>query len=418
MIQKPKGTLDIYGSDGKKLAFLTSYLNSFMETYNYNYIKTPTFEVSELFYRGVGETTDIVNKETYDFKDKGGRDLTLRPEFTAGVVRSFIENKMYTNVTTLNKFYYIGSCFRYERPQQGRYRELTQFGVEAFGASNPALDVEVISIAYRFLSKLGLDNMKVKINTLGDKESRKMYHDALTEYFKDKLDDLCDTCKERYYKNPLRILDCKEDGEKDIVINAPKTVDYLNETSKKYYEELKSCLDDLDIPYREDSKLVRGLDYYTHTVFEIVSDLKELGPASTICGGGRYDNLVETLGGPSTPGVGFGLGIERLLKIIDSEDIRIEFPKIDAYILNLSDTNDAYMIADELRGEGFIIELDYFGKNMKGQFKQVDKFNPNYIIIVGEDEIKGDYVTIKDNLTKESEKVKRINLLDFMKYHV
>ena len=182
--------------------------------------------------------------------------------------------------------------------------------------------------------------------------------------------------------------------------------------------KLKSCLDDLDILYQEDSKLVRGLDYYTHTVFEIVSDLKELGPASTICGGGRYDNLVETLGGPSTPGVGFGLGIERLLKIIDSEDIRIEFPKIDAYILNLSDTNDAYMIADELRGEGFIIELDYFGKNMKGQFKQVDKFNPNYIIIVGEDEIRGDYVTIKDNLTKESEKVKRINLLDFMKYHV
>lgn len=417
MIQKPKGTMDIYNEEGYKLAFLTSYLHNFMNLYNYNYIKTPTFENSELFYRGVGETTDIVNKETYDFIDKGNRNMTLRPEFTAGVVRSFIENKIYSNVTTINKFYYIGSCFRYERPQSGRLREFTQFGVEAFGSVNPALDVEIISIAYRFLSKLGLEDMKVKINTLGDKESRKMYHEALTNYFSDKLSDLCDTCKERFNKNPLRILDCKIDEEKDIIKNAPKTIDYLNEESKKYYEELKSCLDDLDIPYIEDTKLVRGLDYYTHTVFEIVSDLKELGKAATICGGGRYDNLVETLDGPSTPGVGFALGMERLLKIIESEEIIIDKPKIDAFILNQSETNDAYMIADELRNEGFIIELDYLKKNMKGQFKQIDKLNPNYIIIVGENEVKKAFVTIKDNLTKESEEVKRIDLLDYMKYH-
>lgn len=417
MIQKPKGTLDIYGSDGKKLAFLTSYLNSFMETYNYNYIKTPTFEVSELFYRGVGETTDIVNKETYDFKDKGNREMTLRPEVTAGVVRSYIENKMYAE-GLLKKFYYIGSCFRYERPQSGRFREFMQFGVEAFGSKSACMDAEVISIAYRFLSNIGLDNLVVKLNTLGDKESREAYREALVKHFEDGIDSLCDTCKERYLKNPLRILDCKVDSENDLIKNAPKTVDYLNEESKKFYEDLKSCLDDLDIPYEEDSRLVRGLDYYTHTVFEIVSDLKELGPASTICGGGRYDNLVETLGGPSTPGVGFALGLDRLLKIIESEEIRIDKPKIDAYILNMSETNDAFMIADELRSEGFVIELDYLGKNMKGQFKQVDKFNPSYVIIVGEDEVKGDYVTIKDNLTKESEKVKRINLIDFFKYRV
>lgn len=417
MIQKPKGTVDYYGDYGYNLSFLISYLNSFMSVYNYNYIKTPSFEVSELFYRGVGETTDIVNKETYDFKDKGNRKMTLRPEVTAGVVRSYIENKLYAE-GLLKKFYYIGSCFRYERPQSGRFREFMQFGVEAFGSKSACMDAEVISIAYRFLSNIGLDNLVVKLNTLGDKESREAYREALVKHFEGGIDSLCDTCKERYLKNPLRILDCKVDSENDLIKNAPKTVDYLNEESKKFYEELKSCLDDLDIPYEEDSKLVRGLDYYTHTVFEIVSDLKELGPASTICGGGRYDNLVETLGGPSTPGVGFALGLDRLLKIIESEEIRIDKPKIDAYILNMSETNDAFMIADELRSEGFVIELDYLGKNMKGQFKQVDKFNPSYVIIVGEDEVKGDYVTIKDNLTKESEKVKRINLIDFFKYRV
>lgn len=417
MIQKPKGTVDYYGDYGYNLSFLISYLNSFMSVYNYNYIKTPSFEVSELFYRGVGETTDIVNKETYDFKDKGNREMTLRPEVTAGVVRSYIENKMYAE-GLLKKFYYIGSCFRYERPQSGRFREFMQFGVEAFGSKSACMDAEVISIAYRFLSNIGLDNLVVKLNTLGDKESREAYREALVKHFEDGIDSLCDTCKERYLKNPLRILDCKVDSENDLIKNAPKTVDYLNEESKKFYEDLKSCLDDLDIPYEEDSRLVRGLDYYTHTVFEIVSDLKELGPASTICGGGRYDNLVETLGGPSTPGVGFALGLDRLLKIIESEEIRIDKPKIDAYILNMSETNDAFMIADELRSEGFVIELDYLGKNMKGQFKQVDKFNPSYVIIVGEDEVKGDYVTIKDNLTKESEKVKRINLIDFFKYRV
>lgn len=417
MIQKPKGTVDYYEDYGYNLSFLISYLNSFMSVYNYNYIKTPSFEVSELFYRGVGETTDIVNKETYDFKDKGNRKMTLRPEVTAGVVRSYIENKLYAE-GLLKKFYYIGSCFRYERPQSGRFREFMQFGVEAFGSKSACMDAEVISIAYRFLSNIGLDNLVVKLNTLGDKESREAYREALVKHFEGGIDSLCDTCKERYLKNPLRILDCKVDSENDLIKNAPKTVDYLNEESKKFYEDLKSCLDDLDIPYEEDSRLVRGLDYYTHTVFEIVSDLKELGPASTICGGGRYDNLVETLGGPSTPGVGFALGLDRLLKIIESEEIRIDKPKIDAYILNMSETNDAFMIADELRSEGFVIELDYLGKNMKGQFKQVDKFNPSYVIIVGEDEVKGDYVTIKDNLTKESEKVKRINLIDFFKYRV
>lgn len=417
MIQKPKGTVDYFDKDGYNLSFLVSYLNSFMALYNYNYIKTPTFEVSELFYRGVGETTDIVNKETYDFKDKGNRNMTLRPEVTAGVVRSYIENKLYAD-KSLKKFYYLASCFRYERPQSGRYREFMQFGVEAFGSNNPCMDAEVISVAYRFLSNIGLDNMVVKLNTLGDKESRENYREALIKYLEGNIDSLCDTCKERYKKNPLRILDCKIDGESDLIKNAPKTTDYLTEESKKFYEELKSCLEDLEIPYEEDSRLVRGLDYYTHTVFEIVSDLKELGPASTICGGGRYDNLVETLGGPSTPGVGFALGLDRLLKIIESEEIVIEEPKIDAYILNMSETNDAYMIADELRSEGFIIELDYLGKNMKGQFKQVDKFNPTFVIIVGEDEVKGSYVTVKDNLTKESEKVKRINLVDYLKYRV
>lgn len=417
MIQRPKGTEDIFGKKGNNLAFLISYINSFMPLYNYNYLKTPTFEQSELFYRGVGDTTDIVNKETYDFKDKGGRDMTLRPEMTASAARSLIENKLYTNVSYVEKFYYIGSCFRYERPQSGRLREFQQFGIEAFGCKNPALDAEVISVGYRLLESLGITGMTVKLNTLGDTESRKMHKEALLKHFEKEIDNMCEDCKARFKKNPLRILDCKIDGESDIVKTAPKTVDYLTEESKTYYEELKSCLEDMEIPYEEDSKLVRGLDYYSHTVFEIVSDLKGLGPASTILGGGRYDSLVETIGGPSTGGVGFAMGIERLLLILENEEINIDEMKMDAYIINMSKTNDAYMILDELRKEGYRVETDYMGKNMKGQFKQVDRTNPTYVIIVGEDEVKGDYVTVKDNLTKESEQVKRINLVDYMRTH-
>ena len=417
MIQKPKGTLDLYGRKGYLLAFLTSYLHEFMHLYNYEYIEMPTFENSELFLRGVGDSTDIVNKEMYTFLDKSDRSMTLRPEMTASTARSLIENKMYGD-NNLRKFYYIGSCFRYERPQSGRYREFHQFGIEAYGTKNPKLDAEVISVGVRFLSKIGLDNVRVKLNTLGDKESRKMYHDALVKYFEKDIDSLCDDCKERYKKNPLRILDCKVDADNDLIKNAPKTVDFLNDESKKYFEELKKCLEDMDIEYEFDPNLVRGLDYYTHTVFEVVSDLKNLGPASTILGGGRYDDLVSTIGGPDVPGVGFALGLERMIQIIEEEEIEIPNPKNDIYILNLTDDNYAFVLCDELRQNCFACEVDYMGKNMKGQFKQVDKYAPMYTIIIGDDEVKGDFVTLKDNATKESKQIKKKELIEYLNVNI
>lgn len=412
MIQKPKGTLDFIGREGYIYNYLYNYTMNFMHAYNYEFIKIPTFESTELFYRGVGETTDVVNKETYDFIDKGNRNMTLRPEFTAGVVRSYIENKLY--VDQIKKLYYFGSAFRYERPQSGRLREFTQMGVEVFGVKNAYLDAEVISLAYRFLSGLGITNLKVVINTLGDTESRLNYNKVIKEYLEKDRDNLCDICKERLDKNPLRILDCKYDGERDYIKNAPKTIDYLNEESKNYYEEVKHALEILDIPFEEDPTLVRGLDYYSHTVFEIKSDLEFLGKANTLCAGGRYDNLVKTLGGPETPGVGFAAGIERIITILNELEIYIPEEKLDVFIMNLDNTGFAYQVLDDLRNSGYSCEIDYTGKSMKNMWKLVDKYNPSYVLIIGEDEVKNDYITVKDNTTKEETKVKTSELMDYL----
>lgn len=412
MIQKPKGTLDYINKDGYMYNYLYNYTMNFMHAYNYDFIKTPTFESTDLFYRGVGETTDVVNKETYDFVDKGDRKMTLRPEFTAGVVRSYIENKMYTD--EVKKLYYYGSAFRYERPQSGRLREFTQMGVEVFGVKNPNMDAEVISLAYKYISGLGIENLHVVLNTLGDNESRNNYNKVIREYLEKDKDNLCEICKERLNKNPLRILDCKYDSEREYIKNAPKTVDYLNEESKSYYEAVKSSLDLLDIPYVEDPTLVRGLDYYTHTVFEIKSDLDFLGKANTICAGGRYDNLVKTLGGPDTPGVGFAAGIERIMTIMNELETYIPQEKLDIFIMNLEDSGYAYQVLDDLRSSGYSCEIDYTGKSMKGMWKLVDKYNPSYVLIIGEDEVKGNYITVKDNTTKESIQVKSNELMEYL----
>ena len=294
-----------------------------MEKYHYEYIRTPHFEASELFHRGVGETTDIVSKETYDFKDRGDRNMTLRPEGTAGVVRSYIENKMYGEAITPRKLWYYGPMYRYERPQSGRFREFYQFGVESFGSSSPMMDAEIISIPVNFFKLLGLKGIKVHVNTLGDQESRIAYREALLNYFKPHLNELCEDCKARYEKNPLRILDCKVDAHLDIMKNAPKIVDYLNEESKKHFEDVKAYLKALQIEYEEDPNLVRGLDYYTHTVFEVEANVEGFGSQNVLCGGGRYNGLVEAVGGPSTPGVGFAIGIERLLTALDYEHINL-----------------------------------------------------------------------------------------------
>lgn len=416
MIQKPKGTNDLYGIDGKIFEHIENYTHNFLKLYNYEYIKIPTFEASELFYRGVGDDTDIVNKETYDFVDKGNRNMTLRPEFTAGIVRSYIENKMYTD--EMKKLFYFGSAFRYERPQSGRFREFTQFGVEVFGVKNPFIDAEIISLAYNYLSGLGITGLVVKINTLGDSESRKKYNEVIREYLKKDYDNLCETCKERLDKNPLRILDCKYDNDRDYLKNAPKTVDFLNEESKEYYESVKNALDILDVPYIEDNTLVRGLDYYSHTVFEIVSDLEELGKANTLCGGGRYDTLVEKLDGPSTPGIGFAIGIERIIAVLKELEAYIPNIRLDVFIMNLDKSYFAYQVLDDLRNSGFSAEIDYKNKNMKGLWKLVDKYDPSYVVIIGEDEVKGGYVTLKDNVTKEETKVKASELIDYLDMNI
>ena len=420
MIQKAKGTYDVYGEKGKQILYLENVLKALMQNYNYEYVRTPIFESSELFHRGVGETTDIVTKETYDFVDKGNRNMTLRPEGTAGVVRSFIENKMYGNPNQPVKTWYYGPMYRYERPQSGRFREFYQFGVEVFGSASPCIDAEVISIPVNFYKLLGLKGIKVNINSLGDEESRENYRKALIEYFEPHLDDLCEDCKERFYKNPLRILDCKVDSKKEYFSNAPKTIDYLNESSKKHFEEVKRYMDALKIDYVVNPSIVRGLDYYTHTVFEVEASVEGFGSQNVLCGGGRYNHLVESLSGPSTPGVGFALGFERLLNALELEKIEIEKETLDLYVISLSDEQKEYTfkLVQDLRMNGFKVDTDYMNRNLKGNFKQADRLETKFVVIIGEDEVKTNILTIKNNDTLEEYKIKLEELIDFLDEHI
>ena len=417
MIQKPKGTYDVYGIYGKKILYIEELLEGLMEKYNYEYFRTPLFESSNLFHRGVGETTDIITKETYDFKDKGDRLLTLRPEGTAGIVRSFIENKIYGTYSMPVKTWYYGPMYRYERPQKGRFREFYQFGVEVFGSNSPMLDAEVISIPVNFFKLLGLKNVKVKINSLGDSESRNNYRNALIEYFKPNIDTFCSDCKDRLEKNPLRILDCKIDKDNDLLKKAPKTIDYLNEESKNHFEGVKKYLDALGIDYVVDTNLVRGLDYYTHTVFEVEADIKDFGSQNVLCGGGRYNNLVETLDGPKTDGVGFAMGMERVMEAIISEEVHLHvIDSIDCFIIPITskESEYAYKLCMDLRLNGFIVDIDYDSKNIKSNFKTATKKNAKYVIIVGEEEQKTNTLTVKNNETQEECKIKYEDLLDFL----
>lgn len=414
MIQRPKGTYDVYGDYGKKLKYIEELFTSLMDKYNYEYFRTPIFEASNLYHRGVGETTDIVTKETYDFKDRGDRDMTLRPEGTAGIVRSYIENKLYGEQNIVKAWYY-GPNFRYERPQSGRFREFYQFGCEVFGSSDASVDAEIISIPVMIYKLLGLKGVKVNINSLGDKESRDKYHDALIEYFKPYINDLCEDCKSRFLKNPLRILDCKIDSNKEIFKNAPKIIDYLNEESKKHFEDLQKYLKALDIEYIINPNLVRGLDYYTHTVFEVEAEIEGFGSQNVLCGGGRYDNLIETLGGPKTCGVGFAMGLERLMNALECENISLHIHNdIDVYVITMDAKDYAFNLCMNLRLNGFKVEMDYNNRNLKNNFKQADKLNSQFVIIIGSEEADTDIITIKNNHTKESFKVKKEDLIEFL----
>lgn len=412
MIQKPKGTMDIYGRNGKIRMYLISLINDICKKYNYEFIKTPMFEDSELFHRAVGETTDIVTKETYDFVDKGGRNITLKPEGTAGVIRSYIENKMYTNETTITKLYYFSPCFRYERPQAGRLREHTQFGVEVLGGIDPMIDAEIISIACELFKKLNFNNIKVKINSLGDNESRNNYKEALINYLRPNIKSLCPDCNERFLKNPLRILDCKFDMKNSILENVPKLSCYLNEESVNHFESVKKYLDALNIKYEIDDNLVRGLDYYSHTVFEIQADIPGFGSQNTLCGGGRYNNLAQSLGGPNIPGIGFGMGLERLMLALE-DNINID-EGIDLFIINLCQNKESVLkIINKLRKK-FIVETDYLNKNLKGQFKVVDKLKSKYFIVIGDDEIRNGKCILKNNKTKDGKEIDINRIEDYL----
>jgi histidyl-tRNA synthetase len=416
-IQKPKGTYDIYDNNNNKLLYLLDMIFSICDKYNYQYFRTPIFEKSELFHRGVGETTDIVSKETYDFIDRGDRSMTLRPEGTAGIVRSYIENKIYASNNVPTKVFYYGPMYRYERPQAGRFREFYQFGVEAFGSNDPSIDAEVISIPVNFYKMLGLKEIKVNINTLGDNESRLNYKQALVEYLKPNIEELCEDCKKRFKKNPLRILDCKIDNNLDIIKNAPKMNEYLNQESIDYFNKVKYYLEILGIEYQVNPKLVRGLDYYNHTVFEVEASIEGFGSQNVLCGGGRYNTLVSTLGGPDTPGVGFAFGMERLMSALDAEKIELPIDNnIDIFICYISENEKdmAFGILQTLRLSGFKADMDYMNRNLKGQFKQSDRLNSKYIIIIGEEEKKNNQVTIKANGDSNEEKINIANLIDYL----
>ncbi len=411
MIQKLKGTYDVYGDLSKKHDYVKKLFQAVCESYNYSYIETPLIERSELFHRGVGETTDIVTKETYDFLDRGNRENTIRPEGTAGIARAIIENKLY-NMLPL-KLWYIGSMFRYERPQKGRYRELRQMGVECYGSNDPISDAEVISLGANYLKELGLKGVKVKINSIGGVETRLKYKEALVNHFKGDIDNFCSDCKERLEKNPLRILDCKIDSDNDLLKNAPSILDYLNEEEVKHFDKVKEYLDNLEIEYEVDSSLVRGLDYYTNTVFEYVTKSNEFG---SVGGGGRYNNLLKSLDGPEIPAVGFAFGLDRIIAEIESEEIKLNInDELDCYILTITEKENEYALelAQKLRMCGFKIDLDLSGKNMKSKFKEADRYKAKQIIIIGSDEVINDEVTIRDNLTKEERKVKIDDIIDY-----
>lgn len=406
MIQRQKGCNDIYGREAKVWKYVESVVDMVMEKYNYTYIRTPIFEATELFHRGIGDTTDIVTKESYDFEDKGGRKITLRPEGTAGVVRAYIENKMYGDPTQPVKVYYNGTMYRYERPQSGRDRELTQFGMEVLGSDDPLSDAEVISLAVNIYKMLGLKEIKVNINSLGDSESRENYRNALVEYFKPHINELCEDCNVRLEKNPLRILDCKVDADNEILKNAPKTLDYLNDESRDRFLKVQEYLDVMEIQYEINPNIVRGLDYYNHTVFEIEAKVEGFGANNVLGGGGRYNGLAKELDGPDTPCIGFASGVGRLVLALEKEKVDVPIVEdIDLFLMYVNEDEKKYAayLSQELRTAGFIVDTEYTGRGLKGQFKQADRLNAKFTCVLNSEDLDNNEVKIKNNKTKEEE---------------
>ncbi|WP_053364190.1 histidine--tRNA ligase [Bacillus sp. FJAT-27251] len=397
-IQIPRGTQDILPGESEKWQYIEKKAREICERYQYREIRTPIFEHTELFLRGVGDTTDIVQKEMYSFTDRGGREITLRPEGTASTVRSFVEHKMFGLPNQPVKLYYMGPMFRYERPQAGRFRQFVQFGIEAMGSSDPAVDAEVISLAMSFYKELGLSKLKLVINSLGDKESRKAHREALIAHFQPRIGEFCQDCQSRLEKNPMRILDCKADRDHELMTTAPSIIDYLNDASREYFSKVQQYLKAIGIEFEVDPNLVRGLDYYNHTAFEIMSNAEGFGAITTLCGGGRYNGLVEEIGGPETPGIGFALSIERLLSALNAEGVELPVEqKVDCYLVSLGEQAQDYTVGllHQLRAAGFSAERDYLGRKIKAQFKAADRFQAKYVAVLGDDELAANKIALK-----------------------
>jgi histidyl-tRNA synthetase len=417
-LQKIKGTQDFYGDKAVKMHYVEKIMMELAINSGFSEIRVPTFEATEVFVRSAGDESDIVSKEMYTFTDKGKRSITLRPEGTAGVARSFVENKMYANNLALTKLFYIGPMFRYERPQAGRYREFNQFGVEVFGDGTALLDADVIISAYNIFKKLGVSNLKLKINSIGDFESRKAYAEVLKEYFKNNIETMCGDCHRRLNTNPMRILDCKVDKDNPALLNAPKIKDNLNEHSLLYFQEVLNVLNKFNIPYEVDENLVRGLDYYTDTVFEYIIESDDELNGLAICAGGKYADLVKSFSGMEIPGIGYASGVERIVSVMEKQGLFEGLNQdIDVVVIALDSESKllSLKIANDLRLDNISCDLDYKNIGMKQQFKFSDRVNAKFIIIIGENERNNNVVQVKDVKNKEQIEVSINDLNKFLK---
>ncbi len=415
MITVPKGTKDTLPKDSYKWQYIENTARKTAALFDAKEIRTPTFEHTEVFVRGVGETTDVVNKEMYTFLDKGGRSITLKPEGTAGTIRAFVESGLYASALPV-KLYYITDCFRYERPQAGRLRQFRQFGVEFLGSDSCGIDAEVILLAKSFLDGLGVKNLKLHINSIGCKDCRKKYQQALRDFLAEKKDKLCDKCKERYDTNPLRILDCKDEDCKKLLKGAPVILDYICDDCKAHFDGVKELLRAAGVEFTVDTGIVRGLDYYTKTVFEFVSD--NIGAQGTVCGGGRYDGLVSEFGGGDIPGVGFAVGIERLLLLLENDGVEIPEPeRLTVYVAPIGEAGreKAFKIVSELRKSGIAADTDYMERGIKAQFKYADKINAKFVGVLGDSEAERGVIKLKDMSSGEEKDVPISAILNELK---
>ena len=408
----PRGTKDILPENVAGWNYVEQKIRDICARFGYEEIRTPMFEHTELFHRGIGEGTDVVDKEMYTFEDRGGRSITLRPENTASAVRAYLQNKLYGD-SALTKLFYIGSMFRYDRPQAGRMREFHQFGVEALGEANPAVDAEIILLAMEFLKSLGLKDLKLSLNSVGCPSCRPAYRQALQEYFRPHLEELCGDCKDRFERSPLRILDCKADADKEFMAGAPKITDCLCDECREHFEQVQSLLTEAGVEFELDPRLVRGLDYYTKTAFEI--KYAPLGAQSAVAGGGRYDGLIEEMGGTPTPAVGFATGLERVLLALEKQGLLPDARKqTDAFVVALGEAaqKPAFRLLQQLRGAGLTALMDYAGRSMKAQMKQAGKAGARFALILGEDEIKENAVMLKDMKKSQQQKVSLDEVID------